>query len=277
MNKPQREAHYSRERTELAERVLLEAWSRLGDYRQHLVLIGGLVPRYITVQSAVSQSQVPRHCGTMDVDLGVSLAVRDLRTYKSIRGTLSDMGFLPGFNDAGNERLHSFEKEINGININIDFLTTKYDGPEDSLMRGVEEELRAIQVEGLGLAFNDPLIREISGELISGGKTTEMVKICRPIPFVTLKALAFDKRHEPKDSYDLVYVIQNSAGSIRDLAAQITKDEKSAGTFKHSVDILRKRFESIDHDGPVKYGQFVDRPQDAAIAFAAVQDYLRNL
>lgn len=277
MNKPQRAAEYTTARTELAERVLLEAWSRLGKYREHLVLVGGLVPRYITEQASESQSQIPQHCGTMDVDLGVSLAVRDLQTYKSIRETLTTMDFVPGVNEAGRERLHSFEKEIGGVNVNIDFLTTKYEGPEDSLMRGVEEELRAIQVEGLGLALTDPIVKDISGELLSGGTTTEQVNICRPIPFITLKALAFDKRREPKDSYDLIYVILNVSGTVKDLTAQITDEERSADSFKHSIEVLQNHFQSIDRNGPVKYGQFIERPEDAAIAFAAIQDYLRNL
>jgi hypothetical protein len=277
MNKPQRATEYSSERTELAEKVLLEVWSRLGDYREHLVLIGGLVPRYITTQTNAKGTSILQHCGTMDVDLGVSLAVSNLETYKSIRETLTAMGFAPGINEAGNERLHSFEKEIGGVSINIDFLTTKYNGPKNSLMRDLEKELRAIQVEGLGLALNNPLVSDISGELLSGGITTENVNICRPIPFITLKALAFDKRREPKDAYDLVYVMQNAQGSIEDLTAQITEDERSADSFSHSIEVLQNRFQSIDRDGPVKYGQFVDRSQDAAIAFAKVQDYLRNL
>ena len=191
--------------------------------------------------------------------------------------TADEFGISPGVNEAGRERLHSFEKEISGVNINIDFLTTQYGGPDDSLMRGVEEELRAIQVEGLGLALTEPIVKDVSGELLTGGFTTEQINICRPIPFITLKALAFDKRREPKDSYDLVYVIQNVPGTVKDLTAQITEEERSTDSFKHSIEVLQNHFQSIEHNGPVKYGQFVDRPQDNAIAYAAVQDYLRSL
>lgn len=272
MSKPQRASQYSFEKTELAERVLLEAWSRLGEFREHLVLIGGLVPRYITGQESTAQ-----HCGTMDVDLGVSLAVRDQHTYKSIRETLENMGFVPGINEAGNERLHSFEKEIGGVSVNIDFLTTRYGGPEDSLMRSVENELRAIQVEGLGLALNNPQVYEITGELLSGGRTTEKVNICRIIPFITLKALAFEKRREPKDVYDLVFVISNSPGEIKDLTSQLIDYERSSSSFQHSLEVLQNRFQAIDRDGPVKYGQFLGNSREAAFAFAAVQDYLNNI
>ena len=43
--KPETAAGYSPGATALAERVLLEVWSRLGDFREHLVLVGGLAPR----------------------------------------------------------------------------------------------------------------------------------------------------------------------------------------------------------------------------------------
>lgn len=137
MNKPQSYNEYSKDQTELAEQVLLEVWSRLGQYRKFLVLVGDLVPRYIVDQKKAAQRNVAHH-GSMDVDLGISMAVKDLEAYHSIRETLFSIGFRQSTNERGNLRMHSFVKDINNVSVNIDFLTTKYDGPEDSLMRGVE-------------------------------------------------------------------------------------------------------------------------------------------
>jgi hypothetical protein len=275
MAKPEHSEDYSPMQTELAERVLLEAWSRLGEYHDHLVLVGGLVPRYLVDQKkAVLRNE--GHCGTMDVDLGLSIAIADLDVYHSIRQTLTDMGFTPGTNERGREQLHSFENMINEVNVSIDFLTTEYNGPQNSLMRGVQDELRAIQIKGLGLALMDPLKIDIIGTLLSGGKTTEKVNVCRLIPFIVLKALAFEKRREPKDSYDLVYVLRNAGETPDELAQQITKTERSADSFRHAMTVLSKRFSAIDRDGPFKYAQFTTNPTGAAIAFATVQDFLRE-
>jgi hypothetical protein len=77
MIKPEHAQDYSPEQTELAEQALLEVWSRLGEYHRFLVLVGGLVPRYLVDQKKAA-IQNETHCGTMDVDLGISVAVADL-------------------------------------------------------------------------------------------------------------------------------------------------------------------------------------------------------
>ncbi|MFA6293354.1 MAG: hypothetical protein WC637_16335, partial [Victivallales bacterium] len=140
--KPQNYKGYDSAQTELAERVLLDAWSRLGEYREHLVLIGGLVPQYLVQQPidpALRNDAEFAHCGTMDVDLGINVGVANKEVYKEIRETLiSDMGFQPGKNAVGREQKHSFVKNIDGVDVSIDFLTIAYEGSDESLMRQVQ-------------------------------------------------------------------------------------------------------------------------------------------
>ena len=276
MNKPHHASGYKRQKTELAESVLLEAWSRLGEYRDKMVLVGGLVPRYL-INQTIARQQGNLHCGTMDIDLGVSIAVTDAETYRSIRSTLDTMGFTPGKNERGREQLHSFIKQIGGVEVNIDFLTTIYGGPDNSLMRELEGDLRAIQVEGLGLALNSPHKIQIEGNLLSGGISTEEVNVCREIPFIILKSLAFDSRRECKDVYDLVYVLVNYEGGAEAVAQLSTKEEILEESFKKAVAVLQNRFRDISHDGPKKYAQFVDTENAEAIAFAAVQEFLSGI
>jgi hypothetical protein len=276
MPKPQHFNEYATPATELAERVLLEVWSKLGEFRSNMVLVGGLVPRYLVDQS-MAQKKGNLHCGTMDVDLGVSIAVADVLSYRSIRKTLEEMGFRPGKNKMGREQLHSFVKKINGIDVNVDFLTTRYEGPSDTLMREVESNLRAIQIEGLGLALESPLSISVEGELLSGGYTTEKVNICRSIPFIVLKTLAFDNRREPKDVYDMLYVLLNSDGGALAVAKSVTPSERRQVSFQRAMDVLRNRFSDISRDGPVKYAQFVEQSGAEATAFATVMEFLSGL
>ncbi|NCU27909.1 hypothetical protein EOM86_14530, partial [Candidatus Nomurabacteria bacterium] len=180
MPEPKSILEYTPETTDFAERTLLEVWSSLGDYKEHLVLVGGLAPRYLVDQSKMGNAG--RHCGTIDVDLGISLAVRKLETYEGIAETLKGLGFRPGKNVKGNEQKHSFVNSISGHNVIVDFLTVQYKGRTDSIMRELQDSLSAIQTEGLGLAFNSPLQVKIKGELFSGGLREETVNVCRPIP-----------------------------------------------------------------------------------------------
>lgn len=278
MTKPQHAADYDVTHTELAERVLLEVWGRLGEFHDYLVLVGGLVPRHLVPQNVGKAASPPVHCGTMDVDLGVSLAVANAKTYETIREALTGrLGFEPGRNREGREQHHSFVKAISGVPVNLDFLTSQYGGPK-TVVRAVERSLSAIQVEGLGLALKNPVKVAIGGVNLSGGKTVETVNVCRPVPFVVLKALAFEKRREPKDVYDLVYVLRFLKDGPSSVATEVTREERAAASFAHAVESLRTRFQTPEHDGPVAYADFVGREAGAtAQAFAAVQEFLATV
>lgn len=272
--KPKQIDGYNANQTERVEHVLLEIWSGLGEYREHFVLVGGLVPRYLVPQN---QPNIPKHCGTLDVDLAVSLAVADVRAYASIRARLERMGLEPGINMRGNEQRHSFIMSREGGPVVVDCLTTKYDGPSE-LVRAVESQLSAIQVEGLGLALIDPVKVLITGKTLTGGIVTETLRVCRPVPFVVLKALAYESRSEGKDVNDLVYVLQHAEGGIARVARTVRDVERNAPSFARALDSLRRNFESPAHDGPVRYAQFLgSSPDGAAKAFATVQEFLQAL
>jgi len=277
--KPQAIADYSPGQTELAEQTLLEVWSRLGDFHDHLVLVGGLAPRYIVPQGKSKPPSVPPHCGTMDVDLGVSLAIANLRTYATLRETLTEsLGFEPGRSRMGAPQRHSFSKKVGGAEIVLDFLTTTYEGPPEKV-RQVEEDLSAIQVEGLGLALVEPLQVLIEGELLHGGHTKQTVRVCRPVPFVVLKALALAKRGEPKDAYDLVYILRYATENPTGLANLATQAERGADSFRHAVHEIESIFRSPDESGPARYARFVRDQEDnpAVQAFAAAKEFINAL
>lgn len=278
--KPDTAAQYSAASTTLAERVLLTIWSRLGEFREHLVLVGGLAPRYIVPQpSPAAASVLPPHCGTFDVDLAISLAVADLKTYESIYHTLTEkLGFEPGINAKGREQRHSFTKKVGSTSVILDFLTTKYEGPETSLLHAVEENLSAIQVEGLGLALLDPLRVDVEGELLEGGWHRTNINVCRPIPFVVLKALALSERGERKDAYDLVYVLRYYKNGPASVAAEVRPEERGQVSFAKAVKALHNHFARPEQDGPAKYAAFTPGEPNAAIqAYAAVQEFLAAL
>ncbi len=278
--KPETTHGYSTTDTALAEQVLLTVWSRLGEFRQHLVLVGGLAPRYIVSQPSYAASTgVPSHCGTYDVDLAVSLAVADLHTYESIHHTLTEtLGFEPGANERGREQRHSFSKTIGRNRVILDFLTAKYEGPDDSLMHALEDKLSAIQVEGLGLALQDPLKVSIAGSLLDSGIYAADINVCRPVPFIVLKALALEGRGEPKDAYDLLYVLRYYKEGPESVASEVRPEERNQPSFQHAIAALKVHFGRPEQDGPAKYAAFNPFEENAAIlAYAAVQEFLTRL
>ena len=159
---------YNRTITQKVEMGLLDIWGRLGEYRDFLVVIGGLVPRYITAPDGTSDYDATTHCGTMDIDFGISLAVSDDEKYKDICEILLENGYRNRLNDRGRLQRHSFVKGEGADTLIIDFLTPKYAGPEDSLMHKMSDELSAIQTKGLGLALKNPRKVRLSGVNANG-------------------------------------------------------------------------------------------------------------
>lgn len=157
----------------------------------------------------------------------------------------------------------------------MDFLTTSYDGAPDRHVQKVEHELSAIKVKGLGLALHAPLTVQIDGQNLHGDKVTEFISVCRPVAYIILKAISFDNRHVDKDSYDLIYTLLNYGNGVESVAKEILPTDFEAEYFQTAMEMLRCRYASPDHDGPRAYARFIQRPQDAAIAFAAVQQFLR--
>jgi hypothetical protein len=57
---------YTPQQTLDCERLLVTLLCRLGPYREHVRLVGGLCPRYLC---PAAPPNVPEHVGTQDVDL----------------------------------------------------------------------------------------------------------------------------------------------------------------------------------------------------------------
>ncbi len=278
-DKPRDISGYSPEQTGLAERTLVTVWRHVGEYHEHLVLVGGLVPRYLVDRAGEREIGIGHgHCGSMDVDLGVSLAVTDLKTYASIRDQLTEqLGFRRGENEAGRKQRHSFVSEYEGHEIIIDFLTTKYGGP-DSKIRAVEKDLSAIQVEGLGLALKDPAHVDIRAELLTGdGVYTAHVPVCRVVPFIILKSLAFAERGARKDAYDLVYTLMHYGDGAESVAVELTDEERESDAFRHAVVVMSNLFASEADNGPAAYGNFVQDRSTVPLAYATVQEFLKAI
>ncbi len=70
-----------------------------------------------------------------------------------------------------------------------------------------EKRLSALRIPGAHLVVRDQFNLQISGPLLDDrGDATETVHVAGVVPFIVLKALAYDERFEEKDAYDLLDV-----------------------------------------------------------------------
>ena len=267
---------YNRSFTQRVESALLDVWALLGEYRDDLVLVGGLAPRYITAPQNTLDYSLTRHCGTMDIDFGVSVAVSNRARYKEIIDILKGAGFENAVNDRGNLKHHSFVKKSGEKEIVIDFLTTQYDGPDDSRMHMITDDISAIQTQGLGLGFINPLKCAVRREASNGAVSEEIINVCRPVAYIVLKALAFDKRRKDKDVYDLIFVLENYKSGVDSVIAEILPEDIKAPSFSAALECLERHFRDVNYDGPAAYANFMGDSTLKPQAFAIVKEFLER-
>jgi hypothetical protein len=250
----------------IVRQTCVEVATRLGDFHNEMCVVGGLVPSLIIDQRALPEG-VDEHIGTVDLDLGLSIVVLNDRLYEEIAKRLSEAGFSPDTNPAGNltsQRWRSRE------GVTVDFLIPpSADTDRAGRLRNLDARFAAIITPALDLAFQDfetVLLREA---LPSGrGAAEREIRVCGPGAFIVLKALAFHNRGKPKDAYDLYYVLRNLSGGIERIADRICSFGKRPEVGE-AVAILNRDFTRPDSVGPIRVAAFLGGADDALQADVA--------
>jgi hypothetical protein len=99
-DKPKRASDYKSEQVQLVRATCLYVATKLGDMMDDLLIIGGLVPSLIVDQVDLSEG-TDAHVGTMDLDVGLQLALLDEGRYRKLTERLRDAGFEMDKNDDG--------------------------------------------------------------------------------------------------------------------------------------------------------------------------------
>ena len=278
-DKPRHRSGYSAAETELVRSACLTVAATLGAFMEDLVVVGGLVPSLLvdTEREAEADEWEP-HPGTNDLDLGLSLALLDEQRYAELSARLRSEGFKSDVNDAGNPTAQRWVRD----GLKVDFLIPSPPGSEPKLrLQNLETDFGALVTPGLELAFDERVWIAIHGFTLQGQLIERRVPVCGPGAFVVLKSLAFGDRIEPKDAYDLVYVVRGATGGAEAVASRLREHAaRHAAIVKQALGVLRRDFATIDHVGPQRAAEFAyleqsERDNAAADAHGVVDDLLR--
>jgi hypothetical protein len=245
-------ADYDDQDTELCERVLLSVWQWLDDYHSDLVLIGGMVPIYLSEQNrdlvgAIDETYLaPR---TMDVDVGIAVGAGG-RLRDPISARLKHNGFSP----AG-ELKGRFIKRINGIDVHIDFLAEKDPGGGDATM---VDDVVAQAIVGVARAVATATTVEVTGTDLAGIHTTQRIRVAAAGPFICLKLQAYadPHRHAAKDIFDIVRTVIDHKHGFPAAISSFHNEEGSNPAYDGAADCLRDYFQDMEAEGPVAYASF---------------------
>jgi predicted nucleotidyltransferase len=263
-NKPTVAAGYSRASVQLVNAASLYIATKLADFRDDIVIVGGLAPSLIVPQSALPAGR-PLHVGTMDVDLGLAIAILDTQRYHELCERLRNAGFHPDVNDSGNPTNHRWRIETESRSVTVDFLIpATLENDKGGTLRNLEEGFAAIITPGLELAFEDKRLVTLKGETLRHEQASREAWVCEAGAFTVLKALAFQGRGENKDAYDLVYLLQNYGGGIDDVFQRLQPLLKNPSA-QLALTILERDFTGVDSVGTVRVAEFLGNQQDEAI------------
>lgn len=271
--KPRHRDGYKPEDLQQVEAACLSFAVTLGAAMDDLCIVGGLVPSLL-----IDRRQGPEpgrdagHPGTNDLDIGMAVALLADQGYALISSRLRQEGFGPGTNDNGNPTPQTWK--LADKRVTIDFLLPPIpDGPGPSKVQALEGDFGALIIPGIELAPYERELVEIDGMTLKGERARRTIPVCGPATFVVLKALAFADRAEPKDAYDLVYVVRRWHAGVDDIVERLAGHTQRHEAIVHrALTALANDFSDPGHLGPMRAAEFdtlVDGSPNAAAALDA--------
>jgi hypothetical protein len=153
---------YSQLATEGAKTVMLEIVRILGEYKDHMAIVGGWVPELLLTDAE------QMHVGSIDVDIALNHFTIDDDVYRSITDHLKRAGYKEG------EQPYKFFRAISirgeEVIVEVDFLAGQYGGTGKGRRHQRVQDLKVRKARGCDLVFDMTEQVKIEGHLPSGAK-----------------------------------------------------------------------------------------------------------
>ena len=256
--------------------MIADVFAAMGRRARHALLVGGAVPGLL---EDIALSGAPGHAGTIDADILLDPNVFGSDDYATLAERLLERGYRYRRDADGNDLQFSFEVDVEGHAVVVDFLAPPADDESGFRVR-LQPGLHARAISGAHVPEWFSIDLTLDEELLQGGRLPVRIRLVDVPGFVVLKAHAFEDRQAPKDAYDLCYVLayaKEGPAAIADRLARHADDSEVA----RAVDYLRTAFASPDTAGSVAVAVFEEAQgeeaeQQAALAYAVVQSFLKR-
>lgn len=241
-------------------------------------MLGGLVPELLCAGS------VWRHAGTTDVDVQVDIEIACGATNTAqLETALKNAEFEPD-----GERIWRWATEGTPQSVvKFELLADLEDQPNEATVKfDACDRLGAVNLRGTGFASRDIEVRTLTAK-VGGLVLTVDVNIAGLAGFLLAKTAAAKGRRQPKDWYDIAFVLlHNAQGGVMEAAAAVRTafEADLVGAVRTSLDDLLANFSGPYDQGPTAYAEQMhfDHPDLdvatlAADAVLAVRAFHRQL
>ncbi len=232
-----------------AESAFLTVWAALGSWHSDLVLVGGLVPKYLCGDLSSARA-LPRPV-TLDADLGIALGA-SLGQYGSLQMDLQAQGFRFSKDEFGGPR---FVKKVGGFTIPVDFLTER---PPATQGTAVVDDVPANILPGINRALASARTVNVTGMDLSGATQKLNIRVCEVGPFLAMKLRAFARRQAPKDVFDILYTLLHYDRGTNAAVAAFGEEVRAGNpACADAVACLNQHFRDEQSSAPVRAASFV--------------------
>jgi len=241
---------YNPNRVATAESAFLTVWAGLGSWHNDLVLVGGLVPKYLCGDLSAART-LPRPV-TLDADLGIALGA-SLGQYGSLTMDLQTHGFILSSDESGGPR---FVKTLGDFTIPVDFLTERPPATQGTAMVA---DAPASIVPGINRALASARQIKVTGVDLYGATQENLpVRVCEAGPFLIMKLRAFARRQAPKDAFDILYTLRHydrgTRGAVTAFGEEVRADNPAGAD---AVACLKEHFRDEQSSAPVRAASFI--------------------
>lgn len=255
--------------------VMAETFRALGEYHDHMVLVGGWVPQLL-----IAKPNEP-HCGSLDVDIALDHTAIDDYCYRRISELLAGLAFIV---DERNRYRFTRNVEVDGrqIAVAIDLLAAEYGGRVASHRHQHVQDVEARKARGADLAFVHPVRVTAEMRLPNGAKADVTLLVAGVAVFLVMKAFAMVGRRKDKDAYDIAYCLENYPGGVEAVARDFVQ-YGDHGLVREAIELLKSEFKAVEYVGPVAVANFRELPPGeerelcARRAFELVQELIKQV
>ena len=232
-----------------AEAALVRLVWELRDDDPFLVVLGGLVPRFLADEE---QGVIPEHLGTTDIDILLITHLDADADLGAVERALARLEFAPTHSDGWRWR-----GVVDAAPVIVEFLCDlpEYREGEYIRPRGCEK-LAAVNLRGTGYVARDFRRHDLSGELPDGTPVEVSVRCAGLGGYLLSKCVSVRTRGAEKDYYDLVYVLAHSrAGGPEAAAQELVEGSLSddVGHLRSTLLEVRERYRETTDPGPRGY------------------------
>jgi len=243
-----------------ARSVLVELMRILGEYGEHIVVIGGSALPLLIPEASHEYE------GTLDVDLALDHQELEEEGYARIDELLRNHGYYQKDGEPPFKYFRDVETEGQTVTVEVDLLAGEYGGTGKSHRHQVVQGIKARKARACDLALDLAVETSISGVLPGGGEDTVSVRVAMIVPLIVMKGMALNTRLKEKDSYDIYFSLRNYPGGMDAVIEEFCPHMGNV-LVREGLEHIAAKFSSPHAIGPKHVTDFleVDDPEQKDI------------